>query len=605
MCGIVGYVGSEKITNSVLIDGLKSLEYRGYDSAGVATLQETGVRITKTRGKVASLEDKLQRHQIPSSTLGIAHTRWATHGIPSKTNAHPHHHGAVTLVHNGIVENYAALKEELIQVGYVFDSETDSEIASAYIDYMYSQHHNKLDALVAANKAFKGSFAFGIIFSDDEDTLYAMRRNSPLIVALKDGASFIASDVPAILKYTKQYILLGQDEIAVLNKDTQHIYNLNKEEMDHEVLTATMDAADIQKGGFEHFMLKEIHEEPRAVRDTMAAYIKDDIQDLIKNLPDLSKYNEIHIVSCGSAMYAGMIAKSLIETKARVKVDVEIASEYRYKDPILSKDTLVLLVSQSGETADTLAALLLAKEQGIDTFAIVNVVGSSIAREAKYVAYTLAGPEIAVATTKAYCTQVALLSLIALNLAYIHNRITQKEIDQIIEEIHCLPDILSELLKDEQYITAGKIISRHSNVFFLGRGLDYALSMEGSLKLKEISYIHSEAYAAGELKHGTISLIEKGTPVIAICTDERLFEKTISNIKEVKARGANVILFVREGLNVSEDYYDYKIEIPKVDMMLQGIVTVVPLQLLSYQVANLRGCEIDQPRNLAKSVTVE
>ncbi|MDQ0361842.1 glutamine--fructose-6-phosphate transaminase (isomerizing) [Breznakia pachnodae] len=605
MCGIVGYVGSEKITNSVLIDGLKSLEYRGYDSAGVATLQETGVRITKTRGKVASLEDKLQRHQIPSSTLGIAHTRWATHGIPSKTNAHPHHHGAVTLVHNGIVENYAALKEELIQVGYVFDSETDSEIASAYIDYMYRQHHNKLDALVAANKAFKGSFAFGIIFCDDEDTLYAMRRNSPLIVALKDGASFIASDVPAILKYTKQYILLGQDEIAVLNKDTQHIYNLNKEEMDHEVLTATMDAADIQKGGFEHFMLKEIHEEPRAVRDTMAAYIKDDIQDLVKNLPDLSKYNEIHIVSCGSAMYAGMIAKSLIETKARVKVDVEIASEYRYKDPILSKDTLVLLVSQSGETADTLAALLLAKEQGIDTFAIVNVVGSSIAREAKYVAYTLAGPEIAVATTKAYCTQVALLSLIALNLAYIHNRITQKEIDQIIEEIHCLPDILNELLKDEQYITAGKIISRHSNVFFLGRGLDYALSMEGSLKLKEISYIHSEAYAAGELKHGTISLIEKGTPVIAICTDERLFEKTISNIKEVKARGANVILFVREGLNVSEDYYDYKIEIPKVDMMLQGIVTVVPLQLLSYQVANLRGCEIDQPRNLAKSVTVE
>lgn len=605
MCGIVGYVGSEKITNSVLIDGLKSLEYRGYDSAGVATLQENGVRITKTRGKVASLEDKLQRHQIPSSTLGIAHTRWATHGIPSKTNAHPHHHGAVTLVHNGIVENYAALKEELEQAGYVFDSETDSEIASAYIDYMYSQHHNKLDALVAANKAFKGSFAFGIIFSDDEDTLYAMRRNSPLIVALKDGASFIASDVPAILKYTKQYILLGQDEIAVLNKDTQHIYNLNKEEIDHEVLTATMDAADIQKGGFEHFMLKEIHEEPRAVRDTMAAYIKDDIQDLVKNLPDLSKYNEIHIVSCGSAMYAGMIAKSLIETKARVKVDVEIASEYRYKDPILTKDTLVLLVSQSGETADTLAALLLAKEQGIDTFAIVNVVGSSIAREAKYVAYTLAGPEIAVATTKAYCTQVALLSLIALNLAYIHNRITQKEIDQIIEEIHRLPDILSELLKDEQYITAGKIISRHSNVFFLGRGLDYALSMEGSLKLKEISYIHSEAYAAGELKHGTISLIEKGTPVIAICTDERLFEKTISNIKEVKARGANVILFVREGLNVSEDYYDYKIEIPKVDMLLQGIVTVVPLQLLSYQVANLRGCEIDQPRNLAKSVTVE
>ena len=605
MCGIVGYIGSEKISNSVLIDGLKSLEYRGYDSAGVATLQEKGIQITKTRGKVASLEEKLQHHQIPSSTLGIAHTRWATHGIPSKTNAHPHHHGVVTLVHNGIIENYAALKEELEGVGYVFDSETDSEIATAYIDYMYQQYPNKLDTLIAANKAFKGSFAFGILFSDEQDTLYAMRRNSPLIVALKEDASFIASDVPAILKYTKQHILLGQDEIAILNKDTQYIYNLDKEQVNHEVLVATMDVMDIQKGGFEHFMLKEIHEEPKAVANTMAAYIKDDIQDLVKNLPDLSKYNEIHIVSCGSAMYAGMIAKSLIEAKARIRVDVEIASEYRYKNPILREDTLVLLVSQSGETADTLAALLLAKEQGIDTFAIVNVVGSSIAREAKYVAYTLAGPEIAVATTKAYCTQVALLSLIALNLAYIHKQIHQEEIEQIINEIHCLPNILAKLLVDEQYIQAGKIISRHSNVFFLGRGLDYALSMEGSLKLKEISYIHSEAYAAGELKHGTISLIEKGTPVIAICTDECLFEKTISNIKEVKARGANVVLIACKGLHISEDFYDYKIEIPKVDRMLQGIVTVVPLQLLSYQVANLRGCEIDQPRNLAKSVTVE
>ncbi|MDF9838541.1 MULTISPECIES: glutamine--fructose-6-phosphate transaminase (isomerizing) [unclassified Breznakia] len=605
MCGIVGYVGSKKISNSVLIDGLKSLEYRGYDSAGVSILVEDKIKIVKTRGKVAVLEDKLQQYQIPSSTLGIAHTRWATHGAPSKSNAHPHHHGSVTLVHNGIIENYDVIKKELEVKGYVFDSETDSEIAAAYIDYAYQKTFDKVATLILANNKFKGSFAFGILFDDDFDTLYAMRRNSPLIIAVGKDGNYIASDVPAILKYTKKYILLGQDEIAVLRKDDYKFYNLQAKEVCHEVLEATMDVADIQKDGYEHFMLKEIHEEPRAVKDTMAAYLQDDIQELIQRMPDLSKYKEIHIVSCGSAMYAGMIAKTLIESKARVRVNVEIASEYRYKNPILDDGVLVLLVSQSGETADTLAALLLAKEQGIDTFAIVNVVGSSIAREAKYVAYTKAGPEIAVATTKAYCTQVALLSLVVLNLSYIHKQIDEEEVAKIIKEIHELPSILESLLNDCQYIQAGKIISRYANVFFLGRGLDYAISMEGSLKLKEISYIHSEAYAAGELKHGTISLIEKGTPVIAICTDESLYEKMISNIKEVKARGANVILFVREDLKVSKDYYDYRITIPKVDTLLQGIVTVVPLQLLAYQVANLRGCEIDQPRNLAKSVTVE
>ncbi|TDW13134.1 glucosamine--fructose-6-phosphate aminotransferase (isomerizing) [Breznakia blatticola] len=605
MCGIVGYVGINPKSNQVLLDGLKSLEYRGYDSAGMASIVNGEVRVIKTRGKVANLEKKIQDLQVPSSVLGIAHTRWATHGIPNQSNAHPHHHGKVTLVHNGIIENYGELKEVLLKQGYVFESETDTEIAAAYIDYVYAKGLDKLATLQEANRAFRGSFAFGIIFSDEQDTLYAMRRNSPLIVAVGENENYIASDVPAILKYTKQYILLDQDEIAVLRKDEIQVYTLDLDAVDYEVKTATMDASAIAKDGYEHFMLKEIHEEPRVVRETMFSYVQDDIDQLVASLPDLSKYQQIHIVSCGSAMYAGMIAKSLIESAARVRVDVEIASEYRYKDPIYDVNTLVLVVSQSGETADSLAALLLAKQQGVDTMAIVNVVGSSIAREAKYVAYTHAGVEIAVATTKAYCTQVALLSLVALNLTYVHGKVSKAQANEIIKEIQQLPDMLQHMIDDVQYVKAAKIISRHNNVFFIGRGLDYALCMEGSLKLKEISYIHSEAYAAGELKHGTISLIEKGTPVVAICTEERLYEKTISNIKEVKARGANVILVVREDLQVAQDYYDYKISIPKVNRLIQGIVGVVPLQLLSYQVANLRGCEIDQPRNLAKSVTVE
>lgn len=605
MCGIVGYVGYKDISNSVLIDGLKSLEYRGYDSAGVAVLQNNEIKVVKTRGKVARLEEKLQQKKVKPATLGIAHTRWATHGIPNENNSHPHHQGKVTLVHNGIIENYHEIKKELQAKGYVFASQTDSEVACAYIDYLYASNHNKVEVLKEANEKFRGSFAFGILFDDELDTLYAMRRNSPLILATSEEGNFIASDVPAILKYTKQYILLGQDEIAILSKDQIHVFNKDGEEIDYTVQEATMDVMDIQKGGYEHFMLKEIHEEPKVVSDTIRKYVNNDVDELVENLPDLSKYKEIDIVACGSAMYAGMIAKSLIETKARVKVNVEVASEYRYKNPILSKDTLVLLVSQSGETADTLAALNLAKEQGIDTLAIVNVIGSSIAREAKYVAYTLAGPEIAVATTKAYCTQVALLSLITLNLAYVNGKISREEANKVIDELHKLPEILKYLMEDVQYVTAGKMISRHSDVFFIGRGLDYALSMEGSLKLKEISYIHSEAYAAGELKHGTISLIEEGTPVIALATDENLYEKTISNIKEVKARGANVILICREDFEVADDFYDYRISIPKVDVLVQAIATIIPLQLLSYQIASLRGCEIDQPRNLAKSVTVE
>lgn len=604
MCGIVGYVG-DNIANTVLIDGLKSLEYRGYDSAGAALLGKHGFQIIKTRGKVARLEEKLKQKKVVASSIGIAHTRWATHGIPNESNSHPHHQGRVTLVHNGIIENYHELKKELLQQGYVFNSETDSEVACAYLDFLYEKERDKKIVLQKAQRAFRGSFAFGILFDDDRDTIYAMRRNSPLILATSEKGNFIASDVPAILKYTNQYILLGQNEMAIIKANQIHIYNEQGEEKQYEVKTADMDIMDIQKGGYEHFMLKEIHEEPKVVADTLHRYVEKDVEELRNHFPDLTRYREIIIVACGSAMYAGMIAKSLIETMARVKVNVEVASEFRYKNPIMDQDTLILAVSQSGETADTLAAIQLANEAGLDTMAIVNVVGSSIAREARYVAYTLAGPEIAVATTKAYCTQVALLSLVALSLAYEHHKITHEEANHIVKELHELPTILNHLMKDVQYVVAGKLISRYSDVFFIGRGLDYALSMEGSLKLKEISYIHSEAYAAGELKHGTISLIEKGTPVIALATDESLYEKTISNIKEVKARGANVVLICREDFAVSDDFYDYRISIPKVNLLVQAIATIVPLQLLAYQIANLRGCEIDQPRNLAKSVTVE
>lgn len=605
MCGIVGYVGNEKISNSVLIDGLKALEYRGYDSAGVAILQNDKIITVKTKGKVKRLEEKLAQNKIINSTLGIAHTRWATHGIPNETNSHPHHHGQVTLVHNGIIENYHEIKKELLNKGYVFRSDTDSEVACAYIDSLLKNDNDKISVLIKANQKFRGSFAFAIIFEDEKNKLYAARRNSPLIIALDQNKKYIASDVPAILKYTKNYILLGQDEFAVLTKDDYQIYNLCHERVNHPILEAKLNLVDIQKDGYEHFMLKEINEEPKVVQATINNYVKNDIDELIQNLPDLSKFNEIDIVGCGSAMYAGMIAKSLIEKYAKIKVNVEVASEYRYKSVIYHPNTLVLLISQSGETADTLAALQLAKAHGVTTLAIVNVIGSSIAREADHVAYTLAGPEIAVATTKAYCAQVALLSLIALNLAYVNNHLSKAEANEIIRQFNHLDQNLIHLIKDIQYVEAGKIISRYSNVFFIGRGLDYALSMEGSLKLKEISYIHSEAYPAGELKHGTISLIEKGTPVIALATDEKLYEKTISNIQEVKARGANVILVCREDFEVNKDFYDYKISIPKLAIFVQAIATIIPLQLLSYQIANLRGCEIDQPRNLAKSVTVE
>lgn len=605
MCGIIGYVGSEKISNSVLIAGLHALEYRGYDSAGLALASNHHIDIYKAKGKVSFLEQKLQDLQVKDGCVGIAHTRWATHGEPSENNSHPHRSGAVTLVHNGIIENYHEIKEELEDAGYTFVSQTDSEIGAAYLDYCYDLTKDKQAALAKAYRHFRGSFAFGIIFEDETDALYAMRKNSPLVLGSGEDQNFMASDISAFLTYTNRYVLLEHDEIAKLTKQQVVITDLEGTILDKECFTSELDVQDIQKGGFEHFMLKEIHEEPDVVKKTIHSLMQTSVLDLLNTMPNLRKYDNIHIVACGSAMYAGMIAKSLIESKARIKVDCVCASEYRYANPIFTPQTLVILISQSGETADTIAALQLAKAHQITTLAIVNVIGSSIARDADHVIYTKAGPEICVATTKAYCTQVAVLSLIASYLAYIHGYMDQQEVDRLTKEIHQLPSMMQALIERDQYVSFAKKIYEHNDVFFLGRGLDYSLSMEGSLKLKEISYIHSEAYAAGELKHGTISLIEDGTPVIALATDEDLYEKTISNIKEVKARHAYVLLIISDDLHVAPDYYDDVLVIPKMDKLIQGILTVIPLQLLAYEIARLRGCEIDQPRNLAKSVTVE
>ena len=542
---------------------------------------------------------------LANGQVGIAHTRWATHGEPSERNSHPHHSGMTTLVHNGIIENYHEIKEELENAGYAFVSDTDSEIACAYIDYCYFLCKDKQQALAKAYRRFRGSFAFAIIFEDESDAIYAMRKNSPLVLGVASDKAFLASDISAFLKYTNRYLMLEHEEIAKCSSAGIVIKTLEGEFISREIQVTDMDIKDIQKDGYEHFMAKEIHEEPDVVKKTLDSFIQVDMKDLLNTMPNLSKYDDIHIVACGSAMYAGMIAKSLIETKARIHVDCDCASEYRYANPIFTKQTLVILVSQSGETADTIAALHLAKDAGVDTLAIVNVVGSTIARDANYVLYTKAGPEICVATTKAYCTQVAVLSLIACNLAYIHGHMDEDEVARITKELKELPMHMQKLVDSDQYLHYAKKIYEHNDVFFIGRGLDYSLSMEGSLKLKEISYIHSEAYAAGELKHGTISLIKEGTPVIALATDEDLYEKTISNIKEVKARGAYVLLLISDDLSIAPDYYDDVLVVPKVDKLIQGILTVIPLQLLAYEIAKLRGCEIDQPRNLAKSVTVE
>ncbi len=586
MCGITGYIGKDNKAIKVVMDGLEALEYRGYDSAGIAYIKNDKLNIIKEQGKIINLKSKLNLNE--NSDLAIGHTRWATHGSPNKTNAHPHKQGKFTIVHNGIIENYIELKQELINNGYKFKSSTDTEVAVAFLDYLYKQEKDILKTLSKATQIFRGSYALGIICSDDLNTLYALRKTSPLIIAKGNSENYIASDVPAILKYTNKYILLDDLEVAKITSDSITIYNNKLKEVKKEIFEFEGSYEASMKNGYDHFMLKEIHEEPLVFTNTMNAYFDDEF----KNIPDLSKYNNIHIVACGSAYHAGLVGAYLIEKYADIPVYVEVASEYRYKKNFYDKKTLVIFVSQSGETADTLACLRKVKEDGIDTLSIVNVVGSSIARESKYVMYTKAGCEIAVATTKAYLAQVTVFVILTM---YLTNNKHISDIDNISKLIDKLINI--------DYKSIAKNIYKNKNIFFIGRGIDYSLCMEGSLKLKEISYINSVAYQAGELKHGTISLIEKNTPVIAISTDENLIEKTISNIKEVKARGAKVIFVTTS--NIESDFYDFDIRIPKINELFESILTVVPLQLLAYEVAKLNGCDIDKPRNLAKSVTVE
>lgn len=600
MCGIVGYVGNKNALN-VLIDGLNTLEYRGYDSAGVAFIKNNIITVVKEKGKIENLTAKLD-FSIESN-LGIGHTRWATHGEPSVANSHPHKVGNITIVHNGIIENYDELKEFLIECGYNFKSETDTEVACALIDKLYSEKKDILKVLNKAIEMMRGSYALGIICDDEVDTLYAVRKDSPLIVAMGDGENYIASDVPAILKYTNKYSLLNNNEIAVIKRDSIKFFK-GSEEINKEVLEFKWSLDSAMKNGFEHFMLKEIFEQPDVVKETINSFISEGYKSLFKSLPDFSKYEKIDIIACGSAAHAGMVGKVLLEKYANLPVYVETASEYRYKKLFTNSRTLVIVISQSGETADSLAALRISKDLGADTLAIVNVVGSSIAREADYLLYTKAGCEIAVATTKAYSAQVATLSLIALNIAISKDILKETDFSAFACDVKELYNQMKQVL-DMDLSSSANVLYEKNDIFFIGRGVDFALAMEASLKLKEISYIHSEAYAAGELKHGTISLIDKGTPVIAIVTDSEVLEKTISNIKEVKARGAYVILIIKDELDKDGDFYDQKIVIPSTNELLMPLLTILPLQVISYEVAKLRGCDIDKPRNLAKSVTVE
>lgn len=587
MCGIVGYKGKNNNAIKVVIEGLEKLEYRGYDSAGIAYLKESKIIIEKEAGRIKNLKDKLDLED--KSNLAIGHTRWATHGIPTRTNAHPHQVGKFTIVHNGIIENYLTLKEELLKNNYTFKSDTDTEIACAYLDYLYKQEKDILKSLQKLIQVIKGSYAFGIICEDDKDHLYALRSSSPLIIALGQDENYIASDVPAILKYTNKYLILENYEIAKIESDNVTIYNKDLQEVNKTINTYEGTYESSIKGNYEHFMLKEINEEPDTFEKTLNSCLENNFKDI-----DFKKYTDIHIVGCGSAYHAGLVGKYLIEKFANIKVYTQVASEYRYEKTFYNKNTLVILISQSGETADTLAALRKAKDNNIDTLSIVNIFASSIARESKYVIYTKAGCEIAVATTKAYLAQLTVL--IALTLKLSNKKINKNEITKLKEQI-------TDLIKKDDYKTIANKIYKAKNIFFIGRGIDYALCMEGALKLKEISYINSVAYQAGELKHGTISLIEENTPVIAILTEEELIEKTISNIKEVKARGANTIIITNK--NIQGDFYNKKITIPKTDKLFQQLLTIIPLQLIAYEVAKLNNCDIDKPRNLAKSVTVE
>lgn len=606
MCGIVGYVGDRDCAD-VLVDALSKLEYRGYDSAGIAVVEKGVIKVEKCKGRLANLVDKMAVDGKPQGHCGIGHTRWATHGEPSDINSHPHGNKRVSIVHNGIIENYKQIKDFLIEEGYSFVSETDTETVAKLLDYYYVD--DPVDTIIKVLSEIKGSYALGIMFRDYPDTVFAVRKECPLIVGVGENENFLASDVPAIIKYTRDYYLLEANEIAVVKKDSVQIYDMHKEPVHKEINTADWDVDAAEKGGYEHFMLKEIHEQPAAVRDTVSPRIINGMPDLSQDGVDMQKlkdYRQIFIVACGTAMHAGMVGKYVIEKLARKPVIVDIASEFRYRDPIITKDDLMIVISQSGETADTMAVLRLAKEVGAATLAVVNVVGSSIAREADMVIYTHAGPEISVASTKAYMVQISVMYLLAFELAYANGTIDKERCMELTAQLGQMPDIIRETLelKDTCSFVASKLVNAES-LLYIGRGLDYALSMEGSLKLKEISYIHSESYAAGELKHGTISLITEGMPVIAVATQKKLIEKTVSNIREVKARGAMVILICDNGIEVGEGVADYIIRLPQTDEQLMPMAAAAPLQLIAYYTSVLKGNDVDKPRNLAKSVTVE
>lgn len=612
MCGIVGFIGSHQAA-PILLDGLSNLEYRGYDSAGLAVRDgDAPVQIVKAKGRLKALAEKTNNGETLKGTCGIGHTRWATHGEPSETNAHPHcsDDGNVVGVHNGIIENYQELKDKLVRKGYTFYSSTDTEAAIKLIDYYYKKYEGTpVDAINHAMVRIRGSYALAVMFRDYPGEIYVARKDSPMILGVTDGECYVASDVPAILKYTRQVYYIGNMEMARLADGAVTFYNLDGDEISRELTEIEWDAEAAEKGGFEHFMMKEIHEQPKAVADTLSSVIRDgrlDLSGVGLTAEEIRDISQVHIVACGSAYHVGAVAQYVMEDLAEIPVRIDVASEFRYRKPLLDPRSLVIVISQSGETADSLAALREAKQCGVKTLAVVNVVGSSIAREADNVFYTMAGPEIAVATTKAYSTQLMAVYCLALQFALVRGKMDEKRYSTLLEELQTIPEKIEKILEDKERIQwfAAKN-SMAKDVFFIGRGIDYAVSLEGSLKLKEISYIHSEAYAAGELKHGTISLIENGTLVIGVLTQEQLYEKTLSNMAECGSRGAYLMGLTSYGRYDIEDAVNFAVYVPRIDEHFAASLAVIPLQLLGYYVSVARGLDVDKPRNLAKSVTVE
>ena len=612
MCGIVGFTGKEQAA-PILLEGLSKLEYRGYDSAGIAVRDgDRDVDIVKAKGRLKILAEKTNDGKAVIGSCGIGHTRWATHGEPSENNAHPHRsdNGNIVAVHNGIIENYQELKEKLVRKGYTFYSDTDTEVAVKLIDYYYTKYEGTpVDAINHAMVRIRGSYALAVMFNEYPEEIYVARKDSPMILGVEDGESYIASDVPAILKYTRNVYYIGNMEMARVRKGEITFYNLDGDEIEKELKTIDWNAEAAEKAGYEHFMMKEIHEQPKAIADTLNSVLKDgklDLSAVELSDEEIKKISQIYIVACGSAYHVGVVAQYVMEDLAKIPVRVELASEFRYRKPLLDPDGLVIVISQSGETADSLAALRLAKDKGLRTLGIVNVVGSSIAREADNVFYTLAGPEISVATTKAYSTQLIAAYCLAIQFARVRGEIADDVYSTYLEELKTIPDKIEKILEDKERIQwfAAKV-ANSKDIFFIGRGIDYAVSLEGSLKLKEISYIHSEAYAAGELKHGTISLIEDNILVIGVLTQSELYEKTISNMVECKSRGAYLMGLTTYGKYEVEDTVEFTVYIPKIDEHFAASLAVVPLQLLGYYVSVAKGLDVDKPRNLAKSVTVE